>query len=186
MASALIEELKTVATEAKKNQIEDAVGSSWAALAAEEDPQGRGIGTLLVEAGAGGGEGRGRERGGGGRRGHRGGGVRQQEQLEDPLATQSDGGMELSQTNRGVGGVRGSCTSRPIKALARPPRTPWEEAPARSPNLGKCLNEKSFGKVQGSAGEGRHGICGVPGGFARRHDGGAPVEGNLRQEPGIA
>ena len=96
MASALIEELKTVATEAKKNQIEDAVGSSWAALAAEEDPQGRGIGTLLVEAGAGGGEGRGRGRGGGGRRGHRGGGVRQQVQLEDPLATQSDGGMELS------------------------------------------------------------------------------------------
>ena len=31
-----------------------------------------------------------------------------------------------------------------------------------------------------------HGICGVPGGFARRHDGGPPVEGNLRQEPGIA
>ena len=43
MASALIEELKTVATEAKRSQIEDAVGSSWAALAAEEDPQGRGI-----------------------------------------------------------------------------------------------------------------------------------------------
>ena len=32
MASALIEELKIVATEAKKTQIEDAVGSSWAAL----------------------------------------------------------------------------------------------------------------------------------------------------------
>ena len=47
MASALIEELK-------------AVGSSWAALAADEDPQGGGIGTLLVEAGAGGGEGEGR------------------------------------------------------------------------------------------------------------------------------
>ena len=76
MASALLEELKTVATEAKRSQIEDAVGSSWAALAAEEDPQGRGIGTLLVEAGAGGGGGRGggRERGGGGR-GERGGGV---------------------------------------------------------------------------------------------------------------
>ena len=43
MASALLEELKTVATEAKKIKIEDAVGSSWAALAAEEDPQGRGI-----------------------------------------------------------------------------------------------------------------------------------------------
>ena len=59
MASALLEELKIVATEAKRSQIEDAVGSSWAALAAEEDPQGRGIGTLLVEAGAGGGGGEG-------------------------------------------------------------------------------------------------------------------------------
>ena len=43
MASALIEELKIVATEAERSQIEDAVGSSWAALAAEEGPQGRGI-----------------------------------------------------------------------------------------------------------------------------------------------
>ena len=79
MASALLEELEIVATEAKRSQIEDAVGSSWAALAAEEDPQGRGIGTLLVEAGAGGGggargggEGRGGERGGGGRGGREG------------------------------------------------------------------------------------------------------------------
>ena len=71
MASALLEELKIVATEAKRSQIEDAVGSSWAALAAEEDPQGRGIGTLLVEAGAGGGGGRGG--GGGERRGGEGG-----------------------------------------------------------------------------------------------------------------
>ena len=69
MASALIEELKIVATEAKRSQLEDAMGSSWAALAAEEDPQGRGIGTLLVEAGAGGG-------GGGEGRGGRGAGGR--------------------------------------------------------------------------------------------------------------
>ena len=39
MESALIEELKTVATEAKRSQKEDAVGSSCAALPAEEDPQ---------------------------------------------------------------------------------------------------------------------------------------------------
>ena len=71
MASALLEELKIVATEAKRSQIEDAVGSSWAALAAEEDPQGRGIGTLLVEARAGGGGGRG-GRGGEGRGGEGG------------------------------------------------------------------------------------------------------------------
>ena len=78
MASALIEVLKIVATEAKKTQIEDAVGRSWAALAAEEDPQGRGIGTLLVEAGAGGGRGREEGRGGrvaGGREGGVGAGV---------------------------------------------------------------------------------------------------------------
>ena len=76
MASALIEELKIVATEAKKSQIEDAVGSSWAALAVKEDPQGRGIGTLLVEAGEGGGwEGGWRGgRGAGGRGGSVGGG----------------------------------------------------------------------------------------------------------------
>ena len=36
MASALIEELKTVVTKAKIIQIEGAVDSSWAALAAEE------------------------------------------------------------------------------------------------------------------------------------------------------
>ena len=58
MASARIEEVKTVTTEAKRSQIEDAVSSSWAALAADEDAPGRGIGTLPVEAGAvGGGEG---------------------------------------------------------------------------------------------------------------------------------
>ena len=66
MASALLEELKIVATEAKRSQIEDAAGSSWAALAAEEDPQGRGIGILLVEAGAGGRGGGERGAGGGG------------------------------------------------------------------------------------------------------------------------
>ena len=64
MASVLIEEMKTVATQAKRSQIEDAVSSSWAALAVEEDSQGRGIGTLLVKAGAGGGgEGGGGEEG---------------------------------------------------------------------------------------------------------------------------
>ena len=64
MAAALFEELKTVTIEVKRNQIEDEVGSSWVALAVAEDPQGGGIGTLLVEAGAEGGTGRG---GGGGR-----------------------------------------------------------------------------------------------------------------------
>ena len=53
MTSALTEELKTVATEAKRSQMKDAVGSSWAALTTEADPQGREIGTLLVKAGAG-------------------------------------------------------------------------------------------------------------------------------------
>ena len=123
MASALLEELKIVATEAKRSHIEDAVGSSWAALAAEEDPQGRRIGTLLVEAGAGGGGGggEGRERGGGERGGRGGGGVGQREQWEDPMATQSDREIELSQTNRGVGvvcvGVVPRVQSKLLRAL---------------------------------------------------------------------
>ena len=121
MASALIEELKIVATEAKRSQIEDAVGSSWAALAAEEDPQGRGIGTLLVEAGAGGegGEERGGRGAGGERRGRGGGGVGQREQWEDPLATQLDREIELSQTNRGVGGVCVGVVPRVQSKLSR-------------------------------------------------------------------
>ena len=87
------------------------MGSSWAALAAEEDPQGRGIGTLLVEAGAGG--------GGGGREGRGGGGVGQREQWEDPMATQSDREIELSQTNRGVGGVCVGVVPRVQSKLSR-------------------------------------------------------------------
>ena len=48
MVSALIEELKTMATEAKRSQIEDAVGSSWVALAAEEGPQEEGAWELYL------------------------------------------------------------------------------------------------------------------------------------------
>ena len=58
MASALLDELKILATEVERSKIEDAVGASWAALAAEEDPQERGIGILLVEAGESGRRGR--------------------------------------------------------------------------------------------------------------------------------
>ena len=69
MASSLLEELKTVATEVERYQIENAVGSSWATLAMEDQSQCSGIETLLVQTGAGGGrrreagqEGRGREK----------------------------------------------------------------------------------------------------------------------------
>ena len=82
--------------------------------------------------------------------------------------------------------MRGSCAPCPIKALASSLCAPWEEAPEGSPNLGKCGNEESYGKVQGSVGEWRHGICGMSGGLVRRHDGGSPVEGDFRQEPRVA
>ena len=55
MASVLLEEMKTVVPEANNNQLEETMGGSWAALTAEYNLRGRGIGTLLVEAGAGGG-----------------------------------------------------------------------------------------------------------------------------------
>ena len=59
--------------------------------------------------------------------------------------------------------MRRSCTPCPVKALACPSRASWEKAPARSPNSGKCGNEESYGKIQGGAEKGRHGICGMPG-----------------------
>ena len=149
-------QLNIVATEVKRSQIGDAVSSSWAALAAEENSQGRGIGALLVEveAGPGGGGGRGIEggkRAGGGDRG--GAGVFNSEnKWEDLLAMYTDRENELSQTNRGVRGVCVGVVPRIQSKLLRAPRAPWEEAPARPPNPGKQGNGESYVMVQGSAG----------------------------------
>ena len=82
--------------------------------------------------------------------------------------------------------MRGSCTPRPTKALARPLRTPRGNALARYPNPETYGNEDRYGKVKGSTGEGRHDICGMLGDLARRHDEGPTVEGDLRQEHGVA
>ena len=117
MASALLEELKIVATEAKRSQIEDAVGSSWAALAAGRGPT------------------RERDRNATGRSGsrRRGGG-------------EGGGGREGRGGEGGGGGGVGA----------------------------GVLDSENNGRIR------------MPGGFARRHDGGPPVEGNLRQESGVA
>ena len=58
-------------------------------------------------------------KGGGGRGGRGGRGVGQREQWEDPLATQPDREIELSQTNRGVGGVCVGDVPRVQSKLAR-------------------------------------------------------------------
>ena len=54
----------------------------------------------------------------------------------------------------------------------------------------KARQQESYGKVQRSAGEGRHDICGMPGVLGRSHDDGespgSPVEGNLKQKTGVA
>ena len=65
------------------------------------------------------GEEEGRERGGGERGGCGGGGVGQREQCEDLLATQPDRETELSQTNRGVGGVFVGVVPRVPSKLSR-------------------------------------------------------------------
>ena len=102
MASAFLEEPKTVATDVERSRIKGAMESSWVALSAEEDPQGRGIGALLVEAGTGGGKGR-REVGSGRETGGLGGGdVEQREKWGDSLKAQSDRENDLSQTNQGA------------------------------------------------------------------------------------
>ena len=48
MASALLEQLKTAATEVKRSQLEDAVGASCAALAGGEDPEGEAKGLYCL------------------------------------------------------------------------------------------------------------------------------------------
>ena len=125
------------------------------------------------EGGGRGGEGEGRgEEGGRG-----GGGIGQREQWEDPLATQPDREIGLSQTNRGVGGVCVGVVPRVQSKLSR----------ALHAHRGKKLLQDL--QTQESAVMKRthsHGICRMPGVFAKRHDGGPPVEGNLRQEPGVA
>ena len=40
--------------------------------------------------------------------------------------------------------VRGTCAPCPIKVLARPPRAPWEEAPAGFPELGSTAMKKAM------------------------------------------
>ena len=81
--------------------------------------------------------------------------------------------------------VSGGCPPCPIKVLSRPPRAPWEDAPAGSLKPGQHDDGDRKGEVQGSAGEGRHGICEMPGSLSRRPDGGPPMEGDLRQKPQI-
>lgn len=49
MASALFGERKHLITELERSNIEDAVGPSWAALKAGDDPMDRGTVTLVVE-----------------------------------------------------------------------------------------------------------------------------------------
>ena len=79
------------------------------------------------------------------------------------MATQSDREIELSQTNRGVGGVCVGVVPRVQSKLSR----------ALHAHRGKKLLQDLQTQE-------------MPGGFARRHDGGPPVEGNLRQESGVA
>ena len=91
-----------MAIDVERSQIEGAVESSCVALSAEEDPQGRGIGDLLVEAEAGVVRGR-RWMGGGRETGGLGGeDVEQREKWEDSLKAQSDRENDLNQTNQGV------------------------------------------------------------------------------------
>ena len=147
MASALLEELKIVATEAKRSQIENAVGSSWAAPSGgrgpsrERDRNATGRSGSRRRGGRGAGVGEGGRGGAGGGRGAWGGGVGQREQWEDPMATQSDREIELSQTNRGSEESAWELYLASNQSSRAPSTHTVEEAPARSPNPRKCGDE---------------------------------------------
>ena len=111
------------------------MSSSWAALAVEEDP----LGSRRRRR-----EREGEGRGGGEREGREGGGVEQREQQEDPLATQPDREIELSQTNRGAGGVRVGVMPRVQSKLLHAAHSHrGKKLMQDPPNPGKCGNEES-------------------------------------------
>ena len=93
--------------------------------------------------------------------GGEGRGVEQRQQREDSLAKQSEGEDELSQTKRSV---LGWCVGVVLRVQSKLPHALHAH---RGNNLLQNLQpldnttmNDSYGKVHGSAGEGRHGICG--------------------------
>ena len=49
-----------------------------------------------------------------------------------------------------------------------------------------AAKKRAMVRFRGAREKGAMAFCRMHGVFARRHDGGAPVEGNLRQKPGVA
>ena len=105
-----------------------------------------------------------RKAGGGERGGHVGGGAGQREQWEDPLATQPDREIEVSQTNRGVEEVCVGVLPRVQSKLSR----------ALHAHRGKkvlqgfqtqesAAMKRAMVRFRREAGEGRHDICRMPG-----------------------
>ena len=102
------------------------------------------------------------------------------------MATQSDGGMELSQTNRGVGGVCVGVVPRVQSKLSRALHAHRGKKLLQDLQTSESVPMKrALVRFRGAREKGAMAFVECPG-FARRHDGGPPVEGNLRQEPGIA
>ena len=110
------------------------------------------------------------------------------------MATQSDREIELSQTNRGVGGVCVGVVPRVQSKLSRALHAhrgkkllqdlQTQESAATKRAMVRFRGAREKGAM--AFVEGRHGICRMRGVFARIHGGGPPVEGNLRQESGVA
>ena len=66
------------------------------------------------------------------------------------LNSEDNGRIHWLNQQKGPRSVRVSCAPCPIKALARPPRAPWEEAPAGSPKSGKHINERAMVRCRGA------------------------------------
>ena len=115
-----------------------------------------------------------------------GGGVEQREQkMEDPLTAQPEKENKLSQTSRSV---------RRVCVRVVPPAQSklscalhvhrGKKLLQDLQNLDKSTIKRAM--VQESARKECHDICRISGDLIRKHDGGPPVEGDHRQDPGIA
>ena len=101
------------------------------------------------------------------------------------MATQPDREIELSQTNRGVGGVCVGVVPRVQSKLSRALHAHRRKKLLQDLQTQEsAATKRAMVRFRGAREKGAKAFieCLV----SRRHDGGPPVEGNLRQEPGVA
>ena len=112
-------------------------------------------------------------------------GVEQREHKENPLTTQPDRKIALSQTNRRVRGACVGVIPRVQSKLSRALHAHRGKKLLQDlQNLGNVATKRAMVRFRRAGKTICHDICGIPGGLARGHDGGAPFKQTLGRSLG--